>query len=359
MKRVALGMSGGIDSTMSALILLEQGFEVTGITMSIWDERIPIPESVKSGCFGPGEKDDLEAAREACARLGIEHRVIPLQAEFAAQVLNYFCSTYLQGKTPNPCVRCNQHLKFGLLPQRAREAGIDFDFFATGHYVRKSYSPELQRWQLLQAIDPLKDQSYFLCFLSQEQLAAALFPLGGKSKQEIRRLATEQGFDYLVSKKESQDFLETDDYSVLFPAGAFRPGEIIDSNGRVLGRHRGLIHYTIGQRRDLGLSGMPEPWYVVNIEAEQNRIVVGPKALLYSDRLLARQLNWVSLPGLDSEIEASAKIRLGHTAAPCRITPVAEDAVELVFQTPQLSITPGQAVVFYAGEVLLGGGIIS
>lgn len=359
MKRVALGMSGGIDSTISALLLLEQGFEVTGITMSIWDERIPIPESVKSGCFGPGEKEDLEAAREACAKLGIEHRVIPLQAEFAANVLDYFCATYQEGKTPNPCVRCNQHLKFGLLPRRAREAGIEFDFFATGHYVRKSYSPELQRWQLLQATDPLKDQSYFLCFLSQEQLAGSLFPLGDKTKQDIRRLAQEQGFDYLVTKKESQDFLETDDYSVLFPQGAFQPGDIIDSSGRLLGKHRGLIHYTIGQRRGLGLSGMPEPWYVVNIEAERNRIVVGPKELLYKDRLLAKQINWVSIPGLDNELAASAKIRLGHTAASCRIKPVDDSSVEVLFQTPQLSITPGQAVVFYAGEVLLGGGIIS
>ncbi len=359
MKRVALGMSGGLDSTMSALLLREQGFEVIGLTMSIWDERVPITESTKSGCFGPGEADDLAAAKQACAQLGIEHHVIRLQEEYKDKVLDYFCATYLSGKTPNPCVMCNARIKFGYLPSKARQLGLDFDFFATGHYVRNAYNESTQRWELRQAMDKSKDQSYFLAFLSQEQLASTLFPLGGMTKQELRHYASQQGFAYLTRKKESQDFLETDDYSVLFQPGTFSPGEIVDHQGKVVGKHRGLIHYTIGQRRHLGLSGMPEPYFVIAIDTATNRLVVGPQNLLYGDVLTAEAINWVALPGLDQETRATAKIRLAHDPAPCTLTPLAENRVKVLFDTPQMSITPGQAVVFYAGEILLGGGIIA
>ncbi|MDZ4182836.1 MAG: tRNA 2-thiouridine(34) synthase MnmA, partial [Candidatus Cloacimonadaceae bacterium] len=260
MKKIALGMSGGIDSTMSALILMEQGYEVIGITMAIWDDSIDIKESIKSGCYGPGEIHDLAAAKKACAELGIEHHVIELKAEFSQNVLSYFCSTYLDGKTPNPCVMCNQRMKFGFLPERARELGLDFDLFATGHYVRRSYDAALGRWQIHRAIDLSKDQSYFLSFLSQAQLQSVIFPLGELSKAQIRELATRRGFSYLTEKKESQDFLETDDYSVLFEKNAFAEGDIVDVQNCVIGRHKGLIHYTIGQRRNLGISGQSEPW---------------------------------------------------------------------------------------------------
>lgn len=358
MKRVALGMSGGIDSTMSALLLMEQGYEVIGLTMSIWDESIPIVEATKSGCFGPGEADDLEAAREACARLGIEHHIIRLQSEYRENVLDYFCATYLDGKTPNPCVMCNQRMKFGFLPAKAREMGWDFDFFATGHYVRKLYNEQSKRWELHKALDSSKDQSYFLAFLSQEQIAATIFPLGDMLKQDLRKFAQERGFQHLTQKKESQDFLETDDYSVLFDKDAFSEGEIVDSSGKVVGKHRGLIHYTVGQRKNLGLSGMPEPYYVISLDATKNRVVVGPVQGLYSDRLTATKVNWVSVSGLDAPMQASAKIRLGHDAASCLIKPVDESTVELQFDAPQLSITPGQLAVFYLGECMLGGGVI-
>lgn len=361
-KRVALGMSGGIDSTMSALLLMDQGYEVIGITMSIWDPSIPITESTKSGCFGPGEADDLEAARKACAQLGIKHHIIKLQQEYKGKVLDYFCATYLQGKTPNPCIFCNQRMKFGFLPQRARELGVDFDWFATGHYVRKDLDAGTGRWQIRKALDLTKDQSYFLAFLAQDQIATSLFPLGALHKEEIRDFARARGYEYLTTKKESQDFLETDDYSVLFADGTFSPGEIVDESGKLLGHHEGLIHYTIGQRKNLGLSGMPEPFYVTQIDAARNRLVVGPKELLYHDRLLATELNWVSIPALDAPLKASAKIRLGHDAAPCLITPcekAGKAALELVFDEPQLSITPGQAVVLYQDDLLLGGGIIA
>ena len=361
-ERVALGMSGGIDSTMGALLLMDMGYEVTGITMSIWDPAIPIKESTKSGCFGPGEADDLEAARKACSQLGIEHHIIKLQQEYKGKVLDYFCSTYLDGKTPNPCIFCNQRMKFGFLPQRAREMGISFDWFATGHYVRKDYDETTRRWQIKKALDLSKDQSYFLAFLAQDQIKSTLFPLGALRKEEIRDFARARGYEYLTTKKESQDFLETDDYSVLFAANTFGPGEIVDESGKQLGTHRGLIHYTIGQRKNLGLSGMPEPYYVTKIDAVQNRVVVGPKELLFQDRLLATDLNWVSISGLDAPLKASAKIRLGHDAAPCLITPretEGKQSLELVFDEPQLSITPGQAVVLYQDDLLLGGGIIA
>lgn len=357
-KTVALGMSGGIDSTMTALLLLEQGYNVIGLTMAIWDETIPIKESTKSGCFGPGEAEDIEAAKAAAKRLGIEHHVIQLKDEFRDNVLSYFCNTYLDGKTPNPCVFCNQRMKFGLLPKVAKEQGIEFDYFATGHYVGKTRDEQSGRWQLRKAIDPTKDQSYFLVFLSQEQLQHTLFPLGMTRKEELKELATLKGWEYLVKKKESQDFLETDDYSVLFPGNTFGPGDIIDVDGKKVGTHEGLIHYTIGQRRNLGLSGMSEPYYVVEIDAENNRIVVGPQSALFHTELVAGNINWISIEGLNSPQKLSAKIRLGHDAAACTVYPLANGTVRIVFDEPQLSITPGQITAIYDGDILLGGGII-
>lgn len=327
--------------------------------MSIWDGRVLNPESTRGGCFGPGEEDSLASARATCASLGIRHVVVKLQEEFAREVLDYFCSTYLAGRTPNPCVACNARLKFGYLPQRVREQGIEFDNFATGHYVRARYSDSSGRWQLLTGRDAAKDQSYFLCFLDQAQLATSLFPLGGLTKAEVRALATAEGLTDLTARRESQDFMSMDDASALFTEGSYEPGEMTDPGGRVLGKHRGLVHYTVGQRKNLGLSGMPEPWYVIRLETENKRIVVGPKKLLYSSRLTATGINWVSVAHLTEETKATAKLRLGHQAAPCRIMPVDDTTAEVVFDQPQLSITPGQAVVFYDGEILLGGGIIN
>lgn len=358
MKKVALGMSGGIDSTMSALLLMEQGYEVIGLTMSIWDPSIPIAESTKSGCFGPGEVDDLAAAKLASEKLGIEHHVIRLQEGFRENVLDYFCSTYLDGKTPNPCVFCNQRMKFGLLQAQARAAGIEYDLFATGHYVRNRYDEASGRWQILKALDETKDQSYFLTFLSQEQIKGAIFPLGSMRKADLKAFAAERGWQYLIKKKESQDFLETDDYGVLFEEDTFQPGNIYDLDGKLVGKHNGLIHYTIGQRRNLGLSGMPEPYYVISIDARDNSLTVGPGQHLLGDRLIAGDVNWVSVEPIASPRRVSAKIRLAHEAAAATLIPRADGRIELVFDEPQLSITPGQVAVFYDQDVLLGGGII-
>ncbi len=358
MSKIAIGMSGGIDSTMAALILKEQGHEVIGLTMSIWDETIPLKESSKSGCFGPGEKEDLVAARKACEKLGIEHHVIRLKDEFKDHVLSYFCDTYIAGQTPNPCLICNQRMKFGYLPQKARLMGLEFDFFATGHYVRVLFDDAKGRYQLLRAVDKSKDQSYFLSFLSQEQLSQVVFPLGFFHKEETRKLAQKYGFDELVEKQESQDFLETDDYSILFESDTFRSGKIIDINGKELGTHRGLIHYTIGQRKNLGIPGQNEPYYVLEIDAAQNKIIVGPKYYLFKADLIADNINWISIDPPEEDFGSTARIRLQHEPAPCNIKPLGDNSALVTFKEDQLSITPGQAVVFYDGDTMLGGGLI-
>jgi tRNA-uridine 2-sulfurtransferase len=355
---VAVGISGGVDSTMAAKLLLERGFTVIGLTMSIWDGSFPIKEATKSGCFGPGEVADLISAATICQRLGIEHHIIKLQSAYKDNVLNYFCSTYLNGKTPNPCLICNQKLKFGLLPQTAREQGLQFDFFATGHYARVDYSDRKQRCQLKRALDLSKDQSYFLSFLSQEQLRNLIFPLGSLTKAEIKQLARSCGFADLADQPESQDFLETDDYSVLFGADTFQAGDIIDMRDKVLGQHHGLIHYTIGQRKNLGIAGQTEPYYVIDIDTQNNRLLVGPQRYLYGIICKAASINWVSIEPPGRPFWTRAKIRLQHEPADCYVYPMDDSTAEVNFERPQLSITTGQGIVFYDRDVVLAGAII-
>ncbi len=357
MKRVLLAMSGGIDSAVSAVLLQDQGCEVTGVTM-----RLRAAEGdaygVHSGCFGPQEKEHQAALDRTCEVLGIEIFRVDLSQAFESEVLNYYRSTYLQGRTPNPCVVCNQHLKFGLLPQGMRNRGTEFDWYATGHYARTQFRAESGRWQLLKGSDPLKDQSYFLCLLSQAQLANTLFPLGELTKTEVREIARKRGLDFLLSKAESQDFLSEEDHPLLFAKAQIQPGDMVDPLGKVVGRHRGLIHYTIGQRRHLGLSGRPEPWYVIGLDPKRNRLSVGPQNYLYKDRLTAIDVNWVSIAPLSGETRAETKIRLAHVPAPCTLVPLDGGAVEVLFDQPQPSVTPGQYAVFYKGETILGGGTI-
>ncbi len=343
---------------MAAKLLLNQGYDVVGLTMSIWDESIPIKESTKSGCFGPGEKDDLIQAAEICSKLGIAHHIIKLQGEYKQEVLNYFCSTYLDGKTPNPCLMCNRRMKFGLLPMKAKEQGVTFDYFATGHYARIDYNARWKRYQIKKAVDLSKDQSYFLSFLSQEQLSSLMFPMGDLKKSDTKKLALESGFGELAEKKESQDFLETDDYGVLFDEGTFETGDIVDSREKVLGKHKGLIHYTIGQRKNLGIAGQSEPYYVIDIDLEHNRLIVGPQRYLYSIICKVVNINWVSIPAQEKPFWTKAKIRLQHEPADCYVTPITADSAEVNFEKPQLSITPGQGIVFYDKEIVFAGGII-
>ncbi|MGI6198761.1 MAG: tRNA 2-thiouridine(34) synthase MnmA [Candidatus Cloacimonadaceae bacterium] len=355
---VALGLSGGLDSAMAAVLLLEAGHEVIGLTMSIYDPQYPILQASGKGCFGPAEEANLEAAKSLANRLGIPHYVIPLQDEFTHHVLNYYRKTYLEGRTPNPCARCNSQIKFGALISKAWELGLEFDVFATGHYVRRRWNPELGLWQLLRAKDGSKDQSYFLSLLSQDQLASVLFPLGEYTKEQVRKLANERDWDFLVQRTESQDFISTQDHPLLFDTRQLIPGEIVDWKGEVIGEHKGLIHYTIGQRKGLGVSGMPEPVFVTKIDAANNRLVLGTQDLLYGDSLVASQLNWLSIPASKLPSRAQAKIRQQHEPAACSISVVGADRIKVSFDEPQLSITPGQIVALYDEDLLLGAGII-
>jgi len=358
MKRVLLAMSGGIDSAVSAVLLQEQGFEVMGATMRLCNSDGD-PYGVSSGCFGPQEPQNRQILERVGKKLGIQILTIDLSKQFENEVLEYYRSNYLEGRTPNPCVVCNSRLKFGLLPKMLRDQGMEFDLFATGHYARIRICEQSGRWQLLKGIDPLKDQSYFLCLLTQAQLATTLFPLGKLTKARVREIASLHGLDFLLSKAESQDFLSEEDHPRLFKSAKIEPGEMVDPLGKVVGNHRGLIHYTIGQRRHLGLSGMSEPWYVIGLDNKRNRVKVGPQSFLHKDRLTATKVNWVSIQPTSAATRAEIKIRLGHNPVPGTLRILPNGSVEAVFDTPQMSITSGQYAVFYDGDILLGGGTIA
>lgn len=357
-KSVAVGLSGGVDSSVAAWLLKRDGWRVTGLTMSIWDGSVPIPDLGISGCFGPGEVRDLAAAKEIAARIGIDHRVVPLAEEYRKTVLAYFREEYLAGRTPNPCVRCNQRMKFGFLLEHARAQGVEFDKFATGHYARVRFDEATGRWQLLRGRDGGKDQSYFLSRLTQGQLSELVFPLGELRKGEVKEIARQLGWGDLAEKDESQDFIECEDYAVLFQQGDAKPGDFVTRAGNVLGRHRGIIHYTIGQRKGLELGGGGTPWYVLEIDAPRNRVVVGLREELYSRELAAGDLNWVALAGPPEQpLRCQVQIRQRHQAAPATVT-AAAGRLQAVFDEPQLSVTPGQIAVFYDADAVLASGTI-
>ncbi|MBN1698405.1 MAG: tRNA 2-thiouridine(34) synthase MnmA [Spirochaetales bacterium] len=372
---IAVGLSGGIDSSIAACLLRDQGHEVIGLTMKLYDGT-GTKLAKKTACFGPGGEDNIEDARRLCRSLGVPHHVIDLSREYNETVLAYFREEYLRGRTPNPCLKCNRHMKFGLLIEKAWASGIRFDKYATGHYALTVYHPETGRYLLKKGVDVKKEQSYFLALLRQEQLERAVFPLGGLTKDDVRRMAREKGLPVLA-KKESQDFYRGD-YADLFEK---RPeaGDIVDKNGTILGKHRGICFYTIGQRRGLGVSHS-EPLYVVGIDKAANRIVVGTEGDLYSEGLIARNLNWISMPGpCGGPLRLKARIRYLHTEQPATVTAyeaagIAGDGalktgtadepsgagmpVRVVFDRPQRAVTPGQFVVLYDGDTVAAGGII-
>jgi len=358
MARVVVAMSGGVDSSLAAALLKREGHEVIGVTLRLWPYQEPDQERERFGsCCSPGAVED---ARQVAHQLQIPFYVINVEGEFSQTVISYFIQSYLQGKTPNPCLYCNSLLKFGSLLWRARGWGADF--VASGHYAQVGYDPGRGRFLLWRAPDPLKDQSYFLFNLRQEQLAHLLMPLGGLRKAETRRLAAELGLK-VAAKPESQEicFIPEGDYRQFLRQRAsteIKPGKIRDVARRVRGEHAGIPFYTIGQRKGLGIAGT-RPFYVVDLDAERNEVIIGNEEDLWSCELLAEEVNFIPFETLSEEMEVLVKIRYQHQGARAKIFPLAEGTVKVKFAEPQRAITPGQAVVFYHGELLVGGGIIS
>ena len=352
--KVAVGMSGGVDSSVAALLMIRAGHEVSGILMKIWPGP-DAPAAGKSACYGPDEAEDIRAAKSVCARLGIQLHVFDCSKNFDEFVLRYFREGYLGGTTPNPCVRCNHLVKFGVLPDLARTSGLVFDRFATGHYARVEQAPSGGRFLLKRAADLRKDQSYFLYRLTQEQLASTLFPLGGLLKSRVRAIAREEGLP-VHGRKESQDFYGGDLADILGQDG--REGDIVDREGRVLGRHGGVWNYTIGQRKGLGIA-FPAPLYVTAIDARYNRLVVGPENETYSRSCVVRDCAWVEVDGLGEPADVRVKVRSGGRLVGAKISPFGADRTRVEFAEPVSSVAPGQSAVFYDGDIVVGGGIIA
>jgi tRNA-specific 2-thiouridylase len=352
--KVAVGMSGGVDSSVAAALVHKEGYDVFGLTMMIYDGSVTLNESAKHACYGPGEKEDVQSAAAVCKTLKVPFHTIDLRQEYKNYVINYFRAEYLAGKTPNPCVVCNQKLKFGFLLEKAKAAGLDFDYFATGHYARIVKSGN--RYLLKKAADQTKDQTYFLYGLTTEQLGRILFPLGNHTKKQVRKIARSLELK-TAERVESQDFIAGGDYSILFDQDQIKEGEIVDQRGHVIGRHRGIIHYTIGQRRGLGISA-DQPLYVSQIDVANNRIIVSDRENL-SKGLIVTNLNLIAVDHIQRPQKAQVKIRLKHPQAEATVFPPETNKTKILFKEPQMSVTPGQSAVIYADDTVLGGGIIA
>ena len=361
--RICIGMSGGVDSSVAAWLLKNQGYDVVGVTMQIWDGAVKLPDTGHSGCYGPGETRDLEFARAVAARLGIPHVTVPLADQYKHYVLDYFRAEYRAGRTPNPCMICNQRLKFGFLLDRAREQGIAFDLFATGHYARVVRDDATGRCSLLRGVDRKKDQSYFLSRLTQEQLRQVLFPIGELTKTEVIHLAHDAGFNDIAAREESQDFVESDDYSALFQPVDNRPGPIVDTAGHLLGQHHGIIHYTIGQREGLKLGGQKQPLYVVGLDAATNRVIVGPAPDLLRSEFEVTDCNWLTIEPPAAPMEVTIQVRYNHKGCHGKVVILNESKdsgrARVNLDQPQRAVAPGQAAVFYRDDLVIGSGWIS
>ena len=369
-QRVVCGMSGGVDSSATAALLLEQGYEVIGITLKLWPQDCV--NRAEDKCCGPQAVTD---ARAVCDKLDIPYYLIDEAAEFQKHVIQYFADEYKAGRTPNPCVMCNQNLKFGRLIDRADQLGADF--VATGHFARieRPLTPSLSpsdgervakpgegRFLLKRGRDLRKDQSYFLFSLRQDQLARAIFPLGEKTKSDTRAVARHCNLK-TADKEESMEicFVPDNNYGGFLQQANLvqkHRGEIVDLHGHVLGYHDGIEFYTIGQRKGLGIT-TPKPVYVVELDAENNRVVVGDESALDRDEFTATNCNWHPFDKLAGPIEVTAKIRYNHPGTPATVTPTGNGSVKVKLHTAQRAITPGQAAVFYQDELVIGGGWIA
>lgn len=356
-KRVVVAMSGGVDSSTALALLVEQGYECIGVSMQLWDysKKNDASGALEGSCC---TLDDINDARRVAIGLGVPFYLVNVEDVFSREVVDYFVSAYLSGTTPNPCIKCNQILKFEVLLKKA--IGLEADFLATGHYARIEDAPWGKR--LVQGVDPSKDQSYFLFTMTQDQLKRVLFPVGGLTKAEVRERARSLGLR-TSEKAESQEicFVEEPSYADFLSSRIDLPtGDIVDHAGRVLGSHKGLFNYTIGQRKGLNLSG--GPFYVLDIDTVKNRLVVGPMELLYADGLVANEVNWINPEAREAAMNCldgvTAKIRYRHPGAPCSVSILPDGKIKAEFAEPQKAVAPGQAVVIYRGEEVLGGGWI-
>jgi len=351
--KILVGLSGGVDSSVAALILKQQGHEVIGATMSIWGKNgLAAAEGKHNACYGPDEAEDIETAKKIADQIGIPYHVVDCVTKYEDIVIANFKKEYLDGHTPNPCVWCNALIKFGVLPQVARLNGVEFDKFATGHYAR--VEEENGRFLLKRGIAPHKDQSYFLYRLKQEQLKNIILPLGNYTKDQIRAIAKENGLE-VADKPDSQDFYGGD-YNELLNVQD-KIGNIVDTDGKILGTHKGIWNYTIGQRKGLGVSST-EALYVLELRKDTNEVVVGFADKTFKKSLIANDLNWIAVDKLETPRKCQAKIRSTQQPVDVEIQPLGDDRVKVIFDDMQKSIAIGQSAVFYDGDTVLGGGII-
>ena len=353
---VLIGMSGGVDSSVAAYLMQQKGYRCIGATMRLFDNTI-LGQGQESTCCS---LDDVEDARSVAQRLGMPHYVFNFQQDFENQVIRRFVRSYEAGQTPNPCIDCNRYLKFHRLLHRALELG--YGYVVSGHYARIRQDPDTGRYLLYKAVDKVKDQTYFLACLDQEQLAHTQFPLGELTKEQVRQIAQEQGF-VNARKRDSQDicFVPDGDYAAFlerYTGKKYPSGDYLDLQGHVVGRHRGAVCYTLGQRKGLGIA-LGAPVYVCGKDMENNTVTVGPNEALYRNALRADNWNWFPFPALTQPMPVTVKIRHSQNEQPATVYPEEKDCARVVFDTPQRAITPGQAVVLYQDDLVIGGGTIT
>ncbi|MGL5434788.1 MAG: tRNA 2-thiouridine(34) synthase MnmA [Lachnospiraceae bacterium] len=355
-KTVVVGMSGGVDSSVAAWLLKQQGYDVIGVTMQIWQDESEQCQEENGGCCGLSAVDD---ARRVSWELEIPYYVMNFKSEFQSHVIDYFVEEYLKGRTPNPCIACNRYVKWESLLKRSMDIGADY--IATGHYAQIEQLPN-GRYALKKSVTAAKDQTYALYNLTQEQLSRTLMPVGEFTKDEIRKMAGDIGLN-IANKPDSQEicFIPDHNHARFIEEEtnqAFTPGNFVDKDGNILGQHAGIAHYTIGQRKGLNLA-MGHPVFVTAIRPSTNEVVIGSGEDVFTDSLLCDKLNWMAIDGLHGkEMQVTAKIRYSHPGALCMICESGEDLVECRFMEPVRAVTPGQAVVFYDGDYVVGGGTI-